>query len=98
MKLPDNDDIEDAIDRYGASLYAKDQPVLSGMAPGFREGVVFISREFLTYIEKYREAYGEDIFPTEDLSQFDPKVVTAVSGRMARFILDNIIRDLEGMK
>lgn len=96
MKFPDNDDFEKAIDHFGREYYA--ELMREALFSVFIEGSEWMASQFLTYIEKYREAYGEDIFPTEDLSQFDPKIVTAVSGRMGRFILDNIIRDLEGMK
>lgn len=77
---------------------ARQDNVRSALKEGFRLGAHFVKSEIITYLKKYREAYGEEFFPTEDLSQFDPNIVTAVSGRMGRFILDNCIRDWEGKK
>ncbi len=61
-------------------------------------GAESVKNQFITYLKKYREAYGEEIFPIKDLSQFDPNIVTVVAGRMGRFILDNCIKDWEGKK
>lgn len=45
-------------------------------------------------LQEWRKAYDESIFPPRDLSQYDPVMVTAVSGRMGRHILDTCIGDL----
>lgn len=53
--------------------------------------------EAVEYCAKYREAYAEDIFPPRDMTILDARTVTISSGRMARFILDNCIKDLTAL-
>lgn len=47
------------------------------------------------YLLRYREAYHEDFCPPRDLKEFDPDLRTVVAFHMGRFLIDNMLKDLE---
>lgn len=68
--------------------------VAASYSSGFDAGFQRAKEEFVGYLHKYREAYGEDICPPRRLEEFDGDVRTVVAFHMGRFLIDNMLRDV----
>jgi hypothetical protein len=95
--------------REAAEKYAVDTCVEKELCPrdrfqlcdaflaGYRQGFKAAKEAAAIYLDEYRKAYAEDLFPPVDMEQFDPKMRTAVAGRMGRFVLDNARKDIRAL-
>ncbi len=65
------------------------------LSEAFIAGADWHREQIVEYLKDYRKAYAEDIFPPQDMEQYEPDARTACAGFMGRFVLDNCIKEIQ---